>query len=211
MTGTEPKRLTKRRVETRRRLHQAALEEFAERGFGVVTVEQVCAAAGFTRGAFYSNFDSLDELFLSMWEDRSQVLLADLHEVLAAVDLGAVRSVRQVVELMDQAVGLDDAWYRVTAEFSAHALRDPALRRVMAAREEAIVATLASVLQSFLRGAGRRAEDPQALALALVAVHDGTSLQCLTEPDDPRPRLRRLDLFERVVFAYTAESTGDSE
>ena len=62
-----PKRITRRRAQTRQLLLDAALEVFAEDGFGRATVEQVCERAGFTRGAFYSNFSSLDELFLAMW------------------------------------------------------------------------------------------------------------------------------------------------
>ena len=44
---------------------------FAEQGFGRATVEDVCERAGYTRGAFYSNFASLDELFLALHTDRA--------------------------------------------------------------------------------------------------------------------------------------------
>ena len=57
-----PPRVTKRRAETRQRLLDAALLVFAEDGFGRVSVEDVCERAGYTRGAFYSNFSSLDEV-----------------------------------------------------------------------------------------------------------------------------------------------------
>jgi len=63
------KRVTKRRAETRQRLLGAAFDVFAADGFGRSTVEQICERAGYTRGAFYSNFDTLDDLFLAMWED----------------------------------------------------------------------------------------------------------------------------------------------
>jgi hypothetical protein len=48
--------------------------------------------------------------------------------------------------------------------------------------------------------------DPDALAQALVAVHDGTALQCLSEPDDPAVWQRRIGLFTNVVTAYSNES-----
>lgn len=200
---------TRRRAETLRRLHEAALAVFAAEGFGRASVEQVCERAGFTRGAFYSNFGSLDELFLAMWAERSRALLADLRAALAAADTTDVRTARDLVELVDAAVGVDDAWYRVTAEFTAHALRTPGLREVVAQREDAIAGTLTPVLVSFLRRVGRTVADPRALALALVAVHDGTTVQCLVEPDDPAARRRRLDLFEAVVLAYTTPG-GDA-
>ena len=199
--------VTKRRTETRRRLHDAALAVFAEEGFGRVSVEQVCDRAGFTRGAFYSNFTSLDELFLAMWEERSTALLADLRAALAAAD-DSITTVREVVALVERAVGVDDAWYRISAEFTAHALRNPPLRSVVAAREDAIAETLMPVLGEFLGRAGRQVPDPRGLALALVAVHDGTAVQCLVEPGNAEVRRRRQDLFERVVLAYTTETAG---
>src|SRR5512139_646545 len=45
-----------RREVTRQRVLDAAREVFAERGVIGGTVEDICEAAGFTRGAFYSNF-----------------------------------------------------------------------------------------------------------------------------------------------------------
>ena len=45
-----------RREATRQRVLDAAREVFAERGVIGGTVEDICEAAGFTRGAFYSNF-----------------------------------------------------------------------------------------------------------------------------------------------------------
>ena len=66
MTETGTPRPTRRRAETRSRLLRAALEVFSEKGFGRTTVDDVCARAGYTRGAFYSNFVSLDELFLTV-------------------------------------------------------------------------------------------------------------------------------------------------
>ncbi|WP_231991276.1 TetR family transcriptional regulator [Mycobacterium ulcerans] len=45
-----PARVTKRRAETRARLVDAAFRVFADKGFGHVRIEDVCAAAGYTRG-----------------------------------------------------------------------------------------------------------------------------------------------------------------
>ncbi|MEZ0580377.1 TetR/AcrR family transcriptional regulator [Nocardioides sp. MH1] len=200
---------TRRRAETRQRLLDAALEVFAARGFGSTSVEQVCAGAGFTRGAFYSNFDSLDELFLAMWEQRSQQMLQELEALLAAPATrpsgDAPRTLRDAVAQVADAVPVDDAWYRVTAEFTAHALRNPALRQVVAAREDAILATLLPLLDRLLALVGRRITDRDALGPALVAAHDGTTVQCLIDNDPRAARARRTDLFTVLVEHYTEE------
>lgn len=195
-------RVTKRRAETRRRLLDAAFEAFADEGFGRCTVEQICERAGYTRGAFYSNFTSLEELFLTMWQQRSERML---HGVTAMLDDHApVTDLRGGVRRVLDAVPLDDKWFRITYEFTAHALRTPALRRVMAAREDAIIAALLPVVRALLARVGRTVTDPQALGRALVAVHDGTATQCLIEPDSAVVREQRVDLFTHVCLTYSS-------
>lgn len=191
-----------RRAETRQRLLDAAFEAFAEEGFGRCSVEQVCERAGFTRGAFYSNFTSLEELFLAMWEQRSALMLAEAAAVLDAPG-SVANDPRRAVEQVLTAVPVDDKWFRITSEFTAHALRNPDLRQVMVAREEAIAAALTPVVVALMRRNGRRVPDPAALGRALVAVHDGTLAQCLLEPDNPAVREYRIDLFLRVLDSYS--------
>ncbi|WP_199836305.1 TetR/AcrR family transcriptional regulator [Streptomyces sp. NRRL F-4489] len=206
--GGGAKRVTARRGRTRRRLLDAALEVFAETGFGRTTVEQVCERAGYTRGAFYSNFVSLDELFLAMWEERSARLLDDLRAALARVPAA---SPREAVQAALAAVPVDDAWYRITAEFTAHALRNPSLRHVVAAREQAVQDTVLPVVVAALERAGRTVPDPAALGQALVAVHDGTAVQVLLEPASTEVRRRRAELFARVLDAYSTPAAADAE
>ncbi|GAB0107637.1 TetR/AcrR family transcriptional regulator [Nocardia sp. JMUB6875] len=195
-------RVRRGRAETRQRLLDAAFEAFAEEGFGRCSVEQVCERAGFTRGAFYSNFTSLEELFLAMWEQRSASMLTEVAAVLDAP--GAVEGdPRRAIEQVLSAVPVDDKWFRITSEFTAHALRNPDLREVMVAREEAIGAALIPVMVTLMRRNGRHVPDPAALTRALVAVHDGTQTQCLLEPDNPALRSYRVDLFLRVLDAYS--------
>src|SRR6201993_5492285 len=58
------------RDETRDKLFEAATRVFEEQGIGSASIEAIAAAAGFTRGAFYSNFKSKDELIIAMIEDH---------------------------------------------------------------------------------------------------------------------------------------------
>ncbi|WP_109524262.1 MULTISPECIES: TetR/AcrR family transcriptional regulator [Nocardia] len=206
-TRSAPRRVTRRRSETRHRLLTAAYDVFAEEGFGRASVERICDRAGFTRGAFYSNFASLDELFLAIWEQRSAAMLDDLRAALDGIAADGVGDLRDAIRRLEQAVPLDEAWFRISAEFTAHALRTPALRTAMADREEAIVAALVPTVVAALAGLGRDVADPVALGRAIVAVHDGTAIQVLMEPLDSRIRRARTDLLGHVVLAYSAPAT----
>ena len=203
MTPATAKRVTKRRGETRRRLLDAALEVFAETGFGRASVEDVCSRAGYTRGAFYSNFVSLDELFLLMWQERTDAFIQAAEAAVDAAERDPVGSLEEGVDrLLDVAV-VDDAWFRVQAEFTAHALRTPGLRDAMAAREQRISELLMRVLDRAVEHVSRRIPDREAFADALVAVHEGTAIQCVVEPESRVVRARRRALVLAVVHAYT--------
>jgi AcrR family transcriptional regulator len=200
---SKPRRVTKRRAETRQRLLDAAMEVFADEGFGRASVEDVCARAGYTRGAFYSNFVSLDEMFLAMWEQRTELLLRSAAEAIEATEREPVATLAQGIDRVLDVAVVDEAWYRVQAEFTAHALRTPGLRRVLADREARIAELLLPFLERALRQVGRRMLDREAFVAALVAVHEGTAGQVLVEPDNPVVRDRRRKLFLAVVDSYT--------
>src|ERR1700724_3453381 len=71
------------------KLFEAAARVFEEQGIGGASIEAIAAAAGFSRGAFYSNFKSKDELIIAMLEDhveqsiRRNLDLLDRHKKLA--------------------------------------------------------------------------------------------------------------------------------
>jgi len=58
------------RDDTCEKLFEAAARVFEDQGIGGASIEAIAAAAGFTRGAFYSNFKSKDELIIAMIEDH---------------------------------------------------------------------------------------------------------------------------------------------
>jgi len=199
-TGSKP--VTRRRAQTRQRLLDAAREVFAREGFGRSTVEQVCEAAGFTRGAFYSNFTSLDELFLEMWAQESATMLSRLDDM-AAADSPKVNDVRSAVKRVLEALPVDAQWFQITAEFTAHAVRTPGLAQVMARREEAIQEALFPVIDRLLAQIGRRVTKREALGRSLVAAYDGTLTQLAVEPDNKSARRHRVDLFTLLVENYS--------
>jgi AcrR family transcriptional regulator len=71
------------RDETREKLFEAAAEVFEEHGIGAASIEMIAAAAGLTRGAFYSNFDGKDDLIIAMLEDHVERSLKHHRELLA--------------------------------------------------------------------------------------------------------------------------------
>src|SRR3989338_4184811 len=60
----------RKREETRGRLMEAAIGVFARSGFDRATVDEIVREAGFSKGAFYVHFESKEDLFWAMLEER---------------------------------------------------------------------------------------------------------------------------------------------
>src|ERR1700747_14093 len=71
------------RDDTRDKLFEAAARVCEEQGIGGPRIETIAAAAGFTRGAFYSNFKSKDELIIAMLEDHVEQSMRRSLDLLA--------------------------------------------------------------------------------------------------------------------------------
>src|SRR5271155_2453182 len=73
------------RDDTCEKLFEAAARVFEEQGIGA-SIEAIAAAAGFSRGAFYSNFDSKDALIIAMLEDHVEQYIRRNLDLLAKHD-----------------------------------------------------------------------------------------------------------------------------
>ncbi|MYU27343.1 MULTISPECIES: TetR/AcrR family transcriptional regulator [Streptomyces] len=178
-----PKRVTRRRVRTRARLLDAAFAVFAAKGFGRVSIEEVCEAAGFSRGAFYSNFATLDELFFALYRERADLIADQVADALAqdGPDLDVPASVERVTEVLL----LDVDWLLVKTDFLVHAARDPEVARALLDHR----ARLRQAVADRLSRARGHTELPAVLgdadgaARAVVAAYDGVTTQLLLDRD----------------------------
>ena len=63
--------------ETKKRIVQKAAKLFVQKGYGAVTMNEVCAAAAVSKGSLYHHFPSKDELFLYVVEEDTEEWLED--------------------------------------------------------------------------------------------------------------------------------------
>ncbi|MFB7508034.1 TetR/AcrR family transcriptional regulator [Streptomyces broussonetiae] len=176
-------RVTKRRRETNERLLNAAEQAFAECGFQGVSIAELCARAGYTTGAFYSNYDSKDELFLALFTRRSEIVLKQLGE---AVDQALV-SEQPVATFIELASVVDEqtrTWFLISTEFTLHAIRNPEAAQALARHDAAIRAAIAELLAPLLATTQRKVTetDLDMLLRLVVAVREGGLAQSLVEP-----------------------------
>ncbi|MCR2764581.1 TetR/AcrR family transcriptional regulator [Microbacterium sp. zg.B48] len=142
---------SRRRETTVQKLLDAAAQVFAEEGLDAASVEAICERAGFTRGAFYSNFESKDELFLELTSRVALARVAGVRDRVAQLERGgqlhdvatdALSLVQQVLDVS----GDDRLAILLMSEIRIHALRDPQLGAAYLAQEAEMRASVAQII-----------------------------------------------------------------
>lgn len=177
-------RLTRaeKQAATRAALLDAAADAFTHVGFDAATVDGITEAAGFSRGAFYSNFESKEELFLALIESRVQTSLQDVATAFGAGATPAER-IRSGGAFLDALVAKDRQWCLLYMEFWSRSVRDAKLRRRFAAQYEAWRSGIAQLIESQSREFGIELDaSPRELASALIALFEGYVLQRVIDP-----------------------------
>ncbi|WP_406212919.1 TetR/AcrR family transcriptional regulator [Streptomyces canus] len=198
-TQDTTRRVTRRRVRTRANLLDAAFAVFAAKGFGRVSIEEVCEAAGYSRGAFYSNFDSLDELFFALYQQRADLIAEQVSGALALDGPGL--DVMAAVDRVTEVLLLDRDWLLVKTDFLVHAARAPEVARTLLEHR----ARLRRAVADRLARARGHAELPAVLAdvedaaHAVVAAYDGVTVQLLLDGDLERARVWLKQLLTALL------------
>ena len=140
---------SKRREATRQKLLDAAAEVFAELGLDAASVEAICERAGFTRGAFYSNFETKDELMLALTErvagEKIEAVAERVTELQSrGENLEAGALVRQLLDVaFDRKQGI-----LLTSEIRTRAMRDPRLAETYVAWQQGMAERVGSFIES---------------------------------------------------------------
>ena len=117
------RRLTReeRKEVTRMRLIEAAERLFIRKGFDNASVEEISEAAGYSRGAFYSNFDDKEQVFLAVIDRRRPK--ANQDDILQHLSQNGAERIAAVREWFATQWRLKD-FIALRMEFSRKAMRD---------------------------------------------------------------------------------------
>lgn len=175
------------RDETRQRLFEASATVFAEHGVAAATIEQITSAAGFSRGAFYSNFATKEDLAVAMLDAHlaaSQAhnrALSEEHP--DAVDL--VQALRSDTDRAHDPLHLNPL---LQVELMLHVARTPSLRPRLGEHLRTMRHLVGDIAARALHAAGLDPPvTPQALGEVLVALEDGLRLHRMIDPEATEP------------------------
>jgi AcrR family transcriptional regulator len=172
------KRLTREegKQQTKDRLLEAALEVFSRYGYEGASVDRIADHAGYTKGAFYSNFDSKEGIFLNLMEDFYRREVNSLKEFLAEETTAETLLVR--IKSFYTQLESETDWGVLSAGFQLQASRDAAFAKRFGQSFNTHRDALAKLLRDLYGKVGRSIPmDSKELANVLMGMAVGLALQ----------------------------------
>jgi AcrR family transcriptional regulator len=197
------KRLTREetREQTMQRLLDAAAKVIARKGLDATSVEDIAETAGYSRGAFYSNFSSKEDLFIELLRRDHQKVTAELSAL-----RGSALPVEHIeARILDFYSHLyrDNECFINWAEARLLAVRDARFRiklnALLAEKREQI----AEFIQYFYDRVGIAPPlPPQTMALGFMSLAEGVKLSMLSSPADMSSATAEsvLGLFAQAIL-----------
>jgi len=180
---------------------EAALVLFGREGYDRATVDQIVAEAGYSKGAFYAHFESKDELYLAILEQRLQHNLERVRS-LCRLEGSAREWVKRLLGTLLNFSAESRGLRSLSLEYMATGMRRPDV----GGRITSMHARWRDLFAQTLQGSeeyrtGRMRGSPEAIAYALVAMVDGFIVQIGME-DDPSSKETLMALVEPLLDAW---------
>jgi TetR/AcrR family transcriptional regulator, transcriptional repressor of aconitase len=121
----KPRNRHESRAATRSKLVESARYVFAQEGYEKASIEKMVQHAGFSKGAFYANFHSKDEMFTEILQEYVHGQSAALKELLG--DLNTAEEIIAAISKWVSKRGKDREGHRIVVELIRHAALDKEL------------------------------------------------------------------------------------
>lgn len=194
MSPVKPLRSRPTRGEVRDRILDAASKVFAAEGFAGATIDAIGQAAGFTKGAVYSNFESKDELFLALLDREFELRGEQIAVALDRSDGDRAAAAREVSRSVLDSVREHSDYYVLLVEYWLRAQRDPQLRERLIGRRRAAADQALHIVESTDTVPGdRRLTD---VAQLVVTINLGVAMEEVLRPGTINP-----DLLAQLITA----------
>ncbi|MGF6921251.1 TetR/AcrR family transcriptional regulator [Paraburkholderia sp. 40] len=192
--------------QTRERLLDAAQATFMKKGFVAASVEDIAAAAGYTRGAFYSNFRSKTELFLELLRRDHEAMQAGLHAIFESAASREQMEAR--VLRYYSSLHRENKCFLLWVEAKLLAVRDGRFRLRFNAFMHEKIEQLSAYVREFSERVGTpMSMPPEPLAIGLMGLCDGVQFFYTVDPQNVPAEMAETVLagfFSRVVFGRDA-------
>jgi AcrR family transcriptional regulator len=196
------KRLTREdsRDQTTQRLLDAAQKLIAKKGLSAASVEDIAEAAGYTRGAFYSNFNSKGDLFIELLRRDHESHMQAFNAL--RTDTLPLDTIHERARVLYSQLYRDNETFMNWTEARMLAARDTKFR----AKLNALIVDKSSQIAEFIDYFHQRAGSPPrvspvAMAMGFMSLCEGVQLSMLSSPTEMTPETAE------AVLMYFVDAT----
>jgi AcrR family transcriptional regulator len=188
-------------AQTRERLLAAARVEVIRNGFAGASVRDISEAAGYSQGAFYSNFLDKEAIMLELLR---RYMREEVEQLRTIVDGVSGKEALERLETWARSLNAEVDWAMLALELQLHARRSPSFATEYDKVFEAHGSELGRIVAGFYAAQHRKPQlDPRELAAGFMALAHGLALQRRRDNEAPAGRL--IMTFLRALVA-TAEA-----
>ncbi len=199
------KRLTREesRAQTRAKLIAVGHAHFLRYGLGGAVAEKIAEDAGYSRGAFYSNFARKEELFLAVIHEQE----ARRFEVFRSILNEGSSSKERLRKMRDTFADwvTDRDWIVLYAEFEAEALRSKRIRESFVKLHRQTIREGEELVREILKSSEVTLSlKPNAFITAMLSLSHGLAVnQKILGPELSQKSTRTLiqSLFDHLISA----------
>ena len=194
-----------RREQTRADLLAAARRAFLRDGFHAASLDAIAEDAGYTKGAFYSNFASKDDALVAVFEEHFRDR-ADAYERLIFTTDSVEDAYRAVARYWHDANEREPEWSRLVIEFMAHASRHEHLRQAVKEVRRRGVDRIVELVEQLAERHGVEYTVPiTELVRGSGALNRGLAVEQLLDPE------LSVEAFEEMHVAYIRGLTNQKQ
>jgi AcrR family transcriptional regulator len=171
--------MQQRSEETRTKILDSAAKLFSTRGFGAASVDEICAEAGISKGAFYHHFESKQALFLALLDNWLQAID---NAIESSKDKTAPETFMQMTEAFPYFLGTAGDALPMFLEFWMQASRDQKIWEASIAPYRRYHKYFTALIKKGVDEGSFVEVDPELASRMIVATAMGLLLQSLLDP-----------------------------
>ncbi len=168
---------------TRTRITESAIKLFSDRGFNAASVDDICAEAGVSKGAFYHHFESKQALFLALLDGWLKIVD---NAIEAAKGKTAPETFTQMTKAFPHIFETAGGHLPMILEFWLQASRDEEIWKAAIAPYRRYQEYMASLIRKGIDEGSFVAVDPETASRLIVASAMGLLLESLLDPKGAR-------------------------
>lgn len=173
--------MQKRSEETRNRILDTANNLFSKNGFDLTSVDEICQAAGVSKGAFYHHYPSKQAVFM----DTMESWLAGLNQSMNLTRQETLDVPSAIIQMAEMAGGVfqaADVRISIFPEIWVQAYRDPQIWQEVIAPYRQYQRYFSQMIQEGIAQGSLRPIDADHASRTLVALAMGLLMQALFDP-----------------------------